>query len=99
MNQPLADMVIVDPRSPEWEWMWSQLKKADVNSRCIDSPICLDGETNEQWQYMGSYTMESGQPVHSFRHRMHPYTRQREYYSVKASMGWVAKRIRPFVEI
>lgn len=98
MNQPIADIVIVDPRSSEWERMWAHIKNADINSSCIDSPICRDPETGEMWQYMGSYTLDSGQPVHSFRHRMHPRTRQREYCNVKASMEWVAKRIRPFVE-
>lgn len=87
-------LTLVEPHDPEWSLMWDWLGRDDVNSRCVDRQEARDPLTGESWQYMGSYCLPSGQPVHSFRHRRHPWTQQRECREVKASMTWVAQQLR-----
>jgi len=89
-----ATLLFVERHDPEWSLMWDWLGRDDVNSRCVDRQEARDPLTGESWQYMGSHFLPSGQLVHSFRHRRHPWTQQREYREVKASITWVGQQLR-----
>jgi hypothetical protein len=55
---------------------------------------CLDQDTGEVWQYMGSHNgptnsgTGAGTWKHTFRHRCLPATGERTYVDVRASSVW-----------
>jgi hypothetical protein len=76
-----ATMVI--PESAEWHFMWGMLAVHHLNVDNVKPTLCLCPETNEGWQYMGTY-----EGRHEFRHRYHPVTQQREYIAVPVSPSY-----------
>ncbi len=63
--------------SDEWNRMWAELASKEINSGDTE---CVHPETMESWQYMGTR-----HGVHSFRHRNHPVTGEREYLNIPAT--------------
>ena len=61
-------ITFLDPSSPEWSYLWSQLGP---------DPEQLDARSGECWQYMGTVLPPDGAPYHEMRHRMHPTFRRR----------------------
>lgn len=57
-----------------------------VIARRFGDSTCLDTQTGEVWQYMGTCTTPDG-PVHEFRHRWLPAAQQRTYYQVPVEPG------------
>ena len=69
----------LDPSDPGWDRVW-----AAIAARYGDS-ACLDRESNEVWQYMGTVIDgESGR--HEFRHRNLP-SHGRTYWTCPTKPG------------
>lgn len=76
--------------SPEWHCAWSALRRHDSvlrGARGTGSTASEHPATGEHWQYMGTAEVD-GFWVHTFRHRNHPTTEQREYAYIQAGAGW-----------
>ena len=60
----------VKQKTHEWDFMWEELGKLDMNKNYKDPTIC---ESNgEVWKYIE--TVWNGHIwMHGFRHRKHPY--------------------------
>lgn len=82
----------VMPDDAEWDAMWR------VVAEQYGDASCLDKETGEQWQYMGSIADDGCRITtiigwrHEFRHRNLPLTGKRTYFHVGASAGWQPKK-------
>lgn len=68
----MPQITIIKEDSPEWNEMWEQLAKHPLNADNPDPYSCT--YVHETWQYMGTSNGE-----HTFRHRIHPITKKREY--------------------
>lgn len=77
----------VDVDDPEWNVMWEALRERDGDT------VARNHESGECWQYMGTWMPEArgGVAVHSFRHRDHPRTEQREYVDIPCSAEYLAR--------
>ena len=64
--------------------MWEALRERDGDTEAVNA---LNGEC---WQYMGTW-MPMDVAVHSFRHRAHPRTGEREYISIPCSPEFLAR--------
>ena len=81
--------MFVDADDPEWAVMWEALRERDGDT------VARNPESGECWQYMGTW-MPGDVAVHSFRHRDHPRTGQRESISIPCSPEFLARmRIEP----
>ncbi len=71
----------LDPKAnpTEWAFAWAALTR---HWGASDEPN--DAVGGEVWQYMGT-EQSRGTWLHTFRHRMHPRTGRREYWSTPAS--------------
>jgi hypothetical protein len=67
--------------SPAWEAAWSGLAHVLVTDGLGDGTDLAQENDGEAWQYMGSCRLSSG-ILHTFRHRDHPKTHDREYRDV-----------------
>lgn len=47
------------------------------------------------WQYLGTGQTETGEYLHTFRHRCHPFTQARMYENVPALDGFVPQEVIP----
>jgi hypothetical protein len=79
--------VFLDPfaskkEAAEYDRMWAALA-----ARWGDTGQ-LNEECGEVWQYMGT-CFDRNLWVHTFRHRMHPITKRREYWNTPASREYV----------
>ena len=61
---------MVERNTTAWESMWKRLAAKPINS---DDFVCEDEVTGECWEYVGSVGTK-----HTFRHRRHPVSKQRE---------------------
>lgn len=69
--------------SSEWNYMWSELAKDELNKNNEDPVSCEN--YGECWQYMDTSNYD-GQIKHCFRHRMHPKLYgSRHYIKIPAS--------------
>jgi len=68
--------ICIDPSEDQWEIMWAALIKLEGSADCENN--------GEVWQYMGS-KIESQEITHTFRHRLHPLTNERQYQKIKMS--------------
>lgn len=74
------ELVLIEPNSPEWEFMWNWLSSHPLNEGIEDPSTALnDGEA---WQYMGSYKQKD-KVISEFRHRNHPLTNRLSKLSVE----------------
>jgi hypothetical protein len=71
------DAVYLRPEDPELRRAW----------HTFPDPIMHDDGSGEVLQYMGSRRTGGGWQ-HTFRHRRHPETGQRQYWQVPALRGW-----------
>jgi hypothetical protein len=78
------EMIIIEPQSPEWDYMWNWLANHPLNENTLDKSLAYNEESGEAWQYMGSFR-QNKQVVHEFRHRHHPESNKRELLKVKGS--------------
>lgn len=82
MSDDTLHFLMVSPASEraEWDRMWDALKRA------FKAPDFAEYNAGfgESWQYMGT-SLRSDQWEHCFRHRAHPTTGKREYFTVPAS--------------
>ncbi|MGV2830755.1 hypothetical protein [Myxosarcina sp. GI1(2024)] len=56
-----------------WEVIWSELASREGDRVCENQ--------GEIWQYMGS-KLENDRVIHTFRHRYHPKTLNRQYLHI-----------------
>ena len=84
------DLVLIEPNSPEWDFMWNWLANHPLN-KDIPEPTTAEHE-GEAWQYMGSF-MQGERVLHQFRHRFHPVTETRQSVSVSASETFTKEQI------
>jgi hypothetical protein len=76
------ELVLIEPNSPEWEFMWNWLSSHPINEGIEDPSTAInDGEA---WQYMGSYKQKD-KVISEFRHRNHPKTNRLSKLSVEHS--------------
>jgi len=57
----------------EWDKMWALLGEEDINKDNPSPTVCYNN--GENWQYMGTWSLDVGKWYHSFRHRCHPNNR------------------------
>lgn len=79
-----------EPHSREWQWAWNGL--AEVTGD--EDRTALDRESGEVWQYMGA-ALRGRSWVHEFRHRCHPFDRERRLVRVPASETWEPRKRVP----
>ncbi len=70
-------MIVICKGSIEWEYMWESLSLLEINA---GDKFCLERLTGETWEYLGTFNNE-----HTFRHRLHPKTNQREDVKIPLS--------------
>lgn len=84
------ELVLIEPNSHEWNYMWEWLASHPINEGIIEPTAALnDGEA---WQYMGSYKQDD-RVIHSFRHRNHPRINERKDLNVQASDKFTTDQI------
>lgn len=87
---PKMELVLIEPYSPEWDFMWDWLANHPLNLDIPNPSAALnDGEA---WQYMGSY-MQGEKVIHQFRHRNHPVTNGVKQVSVNGSEAFTKEQI------
>ena len=76
----------VKRNSPEWDYMWLELSKDEMNKDNKDPITCEN--YGERWQYMDTSNYD-GQIKHCFRHRMHPKMNDSmQYIKITASLNF-----------
>lgn len=75
----MSQITVIDEHNPEWNDMWEQLAKHQLNADNPNPYSCT--YMNESWQYM-----ETANGEHIFRHRIHPKTKNREYLRFPAKV-------------
>ena len=84
------ELILIEPDSPEWNYMWNWLEKHPLNEGIEDPSIALnEGQT---WQYMGSYKQDT-RVLHTFRHRIHPTTKEIQNLTLEASKDLTDEQI------
>lgn len=76
------ELILIEPESPEWNYMWEWLANHPINSGLEEPSIAIN--ENEGWQYMGSFK-QANKIIHEFRHRNHPATNAVQSLKVRAS--------------
>lgn len=71
-------MDYLKPDTQEWEYAWAQLAAHPLNNVLPDSKMAVNN--GEVWEYMGT---DKGK--HTFRHRCHPSSDEREYVHIPIS--------------
>lgn len=71
------------PTSQYWNAAWQGLADFRLNQGLSDPYSAECPTTRECWQYMGSEVASNGLQIHTFRHRHHPNTREREAVQVR----------------
>jgi hypothetical protein len=89
-------LTLIEPNSPEWDFMWEWLAKHPLNKDIAEPTVALNGD--QAWQYMGSYKQKD-KVIHSFRHRNHPATNSIQTISVNASQGLTDDQIHKIINI
>lgn len=90
------ELVLIDPNSPEWEYMWGWLEAHPINEG-VENPSEALNE-GEAWQYMGSF--KKGQRiVHEFRHRKHPAIGKNKKLSVAGSESFTVEQIKKTIKL
>lgn len=84
------ELVLIEPNSPEWEYMWKWLEEHPIN-KDIEEPTLAMNE-GEAWQYMGTFKQDD-RIIHEFRHRNHPATGLRQYLKVSGSDTFTQEQI------
>ncbi len=84
------ELVLIDPNSSEWQYMWEWLANHPLN-KGIENPKIAEYE-GEAWQYMGSFK-QGEKVIHEFRHRIHPVTQSRQNVKVEASENFTPNQI------
>lgn len=84
------EMILIEPKSPEWEYMWNWLEQHPLNNDVEDKRLALNN--GEAWQYMGSWR-QGEKVIHEFRHRNHPTTQTVQKLSLKASTALTDEQI------
>jgi len=84
------ELVLINPSSPEWAFMWTWLEAHPINNGITESSTATN--EGESWQYMGSY-MQGEKVLHTFRHRHHPVTNDVKNVSVAASETFTKEQI------
>lgn len=84
------ELVLIEPDSPEWLFMWDWLAKHPLN-KDIELPMVAMNQ-GQAWQYMGSYKQKE-RVIHTFRHRNHPTTGSIQTTSVAASDNLTQEQI------
>lgn len=69
---------ILDESTDMWNVIWSKLAMLPINRGDL---ICLNEKTGDCWQYLSSNGSE-----HSFRHRLHPKTLEREVVIIETDL-------------
>lgn len=68
---------MVERNTTAWESMWKSLAAKPING---DDFVCEDEVTGECWEYVGSEGTK-----HTFRHRRHPVSKQREIVVIESN--------------
>jgi hypothetical protein len=76
------ELILIQPNSVEWDYMWTWLENHPVNKGLDEPSIALNN--NEAWQYMGSYK-QGDRVIHELRHRDHPVTNSIQNLKLQAS--------------
>lgn len=76
------ELILIEPNSPEWDYMWDWIAKHPINNGIENPTAALNQE--ESWQYMGSFKQDN-RVIHSFRHRCHPFDNTRKDLNLTAS--------------
>ena len=84
------DLILIEPNSPEWDFMWEWLEDHPLNKDIPDPTTALN--EGESWQYIGSYKQEE-RVIHTFRHRNHPVTQGVKQVSLNASESFTTEQI------
>ena len=84
------ELVLIEPDSPEWTFMWNWLAAHPLN-KDLDQPTITQNGT-EAWQYMGSFK-QGARVIHEFRHRNHPTTNSLQTLKVSASDDFTKEQI------
>jgi hypothetical protein len=73
--------LFVERGSPAWDAAWGGLAHVLVTDGLGNGTDLAQDHDGEAWQYMGSRRIATGM-LHTFRHRDHPKTHDREYRAV-----------------
>ena len=84
------DLILIEPESSEWIFMWNWLAAHPINKDIEQPTIAQNG--SEAWQYMGSYKQKD-RVIHEFRHRNHPTTNSIQSLKVSASPDFTKEQI------
>ena len=89
------ELVLINPNSAEWNYMWKWLEDHPINEGLTNPSIALNN--GEGWMYMGTYQQDN-RIIHTFRHKDHPKTRTVKTLNVSGSSGFtldqIAKKFR-----
>jgi hypothetical protein len=81
LSRSEATSFSVQRGSPAWDAAWAGLSHVLVADGLGDGTDLAQENDGEAWQYMGSRLTTTGM-LHTFRHRDHPKTHDREYRAV-----------------
>ena len=84
------ELVLIDPSSLEWQYMWEWLEKHPINEGLENPSSAINNY--EAWQYMGSFK-QNDKLIHEFRHKNHPLTNSLQALKVSASSGFTPDQI------
>jgi hypothetical protein len=84
------ELILIEPQSPEWNFMWNWLAKHPLNKDIPEPTVALNGE--ESWQYMGSFK-QGDRVIHELRHRNHPTTNSIQSLKLEASPDFTKEQI------
>lgn len=84
------ELVLIEPNSPEWEYMWEWLAAHPINKDIAEPTTAL--HEGEAWQYMGTFKQDT-RIIHEFRHRNHPKTGLRQNLKVQGSDTFTNEQI------
>ena len=73
------------PTSQYWSAAWQGLADFRLNEGLADPYTAECPITHECWQYMDSQSLGNGLQIHTFRHRHHPNTKERELVEVRTN--------------
>lgn len=85
------ELVLIEPNSPEWEYMWNWLAAHPMNEGLENPSEAMNN--NEGWKYMGSFK-KGERVIHEFKHKNHPLNNQRKKLSVAASELFTIDQIK-----
>jgi len=76
------ELVLIEPQSPEWDYMWNWLSQHPINENLSEPSIATN--EGESWQYMGTFK-QGDKYIHTLRHRNHPVTQNVMELNLNAS--------------